>query len=567
MGIPGPSTLRIGFPGTGRAPVSFEPRSIDAPVVLGRPSKAGPVVPDVELVDEAVSRRHAECMFDGSRWHVRSLGKGGTALDGRLVPENAWVPLGAVSMLAIGPFRMRLTVGSVLAGSTIAETVTFSDAEGGARPEAVSRTRLESAEVRLSALLAAARRIGASDDELPLCQAVVDVLVETRDFDRAFVMRAGAEGDPAGWMPVASAAASEHARALPVSRTLLGEARATGGMVRLDHSMARLHGAASLVASGATAAICAPIPSTTPARLFLYADTRSGGALGDAAVPFADMVAQLAGLTLSAAERRALQGEMVQARKIQERLLPDAEGECGCVRWSLYSRPAAHAPGVEARPSGDFFTVIEAGDGRVAAFIGDVAGKGAGAAIVMASSVAHLDGAVRRGMPIEEALAGVSEFFVRRPNLDFSVSTGGFSTAIAVEIRPDGACRGVDAAHCYAAVVRADGHASRLEFPNRTTMIGYAAGIELVADEFRLAPGDRLVLFSDGVVDQQDRSGRRFCEAFESDPEPVLAALRGSSSASDDVQRLVAALERFAQGVPWSDDVTVASIALATLPA
>jgi serine phosphatase RsbU (regulator of sigma subunit) len=98
-------------------------------------------------------------------------------------------------------------------------------------------------------------------------------------------------------------------------------------------------------------------------------------------------------------------------------------------------------------------------------------------------------------------------------------------------------------------------------------MIGYAAGIELVADEFRLAPGDRLVLFSDGVVDQQDRSGRRFCEAFESDPEPVLAALRGSSSASDDVQRLVAALERFAQGVPWSDDVTVASIALATTPA
>lgn len=347
-----------------------------------------------------------------------------------------------------------------------------------------------------------------------------------------------------------------------MSRTLLEESRATGGMVRPEHSMERMHAAASLIASGATAATCAPIPSASPARLSLYADTRSGGALGYAAVPYADMVAQLAGLTLAAAERRALQGEMVQARKIQERLLPEPEGECGCVRWSLYSRPAAHAPGVEARPSGDFFTVIEAGDGRVAACIGDVAGKGAGAAIVMASSVAHLDGAVRSGMPVEQALAGVSEFFVRRPNLDFSVSTGGFSTAIAVEILPDGACRGVDAAHCYAAIVRADGSASRLEFPNRTTMIGYASGIELVADEFRLAPGDRLVLFSDGVVDQQDRSGRRFCEAFESDPEPVIAALRGSRGTAEDVERLVGALERFAQGVPWSDDVTVASITL-----
>lgn len=567
MAAPGPSTLRIAFPGTGREAASFEPRPADAPVVLGRPSKVGPVSPDVALVDESVSRRHAECMFAGGRWHVRSLGQGGTALDGRLMPAGEWVPLPAASMLAIGPFRLRLTAGAGPAGGTIAETITFRDADGGARPEAVSRQRLESAEVRLSALLAAARRIGASDDEVPLCQAVVDVLVETRDFDRAVVMRAGAAGDRDGWAPVAMAAASEHARALPVSRTLLEESRAVVGMVRLDRSNAHVQVAASLIASGATDAICAPIPSASPARLYLYADTRSGGVLGEAAVPYADMVAQLAGLTLAAAERRALQGEMVQARKIQERLLPEPEGECGCVRWSLYSRPAAHAPGVEARPSGDFFTVIEAGDGRVAAFIGDVAGKGAGAAIVMASSVAHLDGAVRRGMPVEQALAGVSEFFVRRPNLDFSVSTGGFSTAIAVEIMPDGACRGVDAAHCYAAIVRADGSASRLEFPNRTTMIGYASGIELVADEFRLAPGDRLVLFSDGVVDQQDRSGRRFCEAFESDPEPVIAALRGSRGTAEDVRRLVGALERFAQGVPWSDDVTVASIALATTPA
>ena len=560
MNTPGPNTLRISFPGTGREAVSFEPRGASSPVVLGRPSKTEPVAPDVALTDESVSRRHAECMFDSGRWHVRSVGKGGSALDGRMMPPNEWMRLDAAASLAIGPFRMRLSMGAAHAGSTVAETVAFS--EGGARPEAVPRQRLESAQLRLSALLAAARRIGARDDEGPLCEAVVDVLVETRDFERAAVMRAGAPGDREGWVPVAIAVAAESARSLPVSRTLLEESRSTGGMVRLDQSMDRMKVAESLIASGATAAICAPIPSASPPRLFLYADTRAGGALGDAAVPFADMVAQLAGLSLSSAERRALQGEMVQARRIQERLLPAPEGECGCVRWSLYSRPAAHAPGAEARPSGDFFTVIEAGDGRVAAFIGDVAGKGAGAAIVMASSVAHLDGAVRRGLPIEQALSGVSEYFVRRPNLDFSVSTGGFSTAIAVEFRPDGACRGVDAAHCYAAIVRADGTASRLEFPNRTTMIGYASGIELVADEFRLGPGDRLVLFSDGVVDQQNRSGKRFCEGFEDDPEPVLAALRGSPGPADDVQRLVAALERFAQGVPWSDDVTVASLTM-----
>jgi len=42
----------------------------------------------------------------------------------------------------------------------------------------------------------------------------------------------------------------------------------------------------------------------------------------------------------------------------------------------------------------------------------------------------------------------------------------------------------------------------------------------------------------------------------------VIAALRGSRGTAEDVERLVGALERFAQGVPWSDDVTVASITL-----
>jgi len=454
-----PHPLRLAFPGTGRPSIEFAPRPDGACVVLGRPSAAD-APPDVPLQDASVSRRHAEFAVRGGAWHVRSLGKGGTALEGRLLGHEEWVPLPDASTLAVGPYRIRVVVGDARSGAALGETIAFAEATEGPRPEAVSRQRLESAEVRLSALLAAARRIDACDDEQSLADAAVSVLIDTRDFDRAAVVRAGAVGDRDGWVPLAIAASNEPARSLPVSRTLLEEARSTNGMVRLDQSMARMNLSASIMASGATAAICVPIPSAVPPRLFLYADTRGGGALGDAAVPFADMVAQLAGAL--ALGRRA---------------------------------PGAPGP----RPSGDFFTVLEADGGRVAAFIGDVAGKGAGAAIVMASSVAHLDAAVRHGLPIEQALSGVSEYFVRRPNLDLSVSTGGFSTAIAVEIMPDGSCRGVDAAHCYAAVVRADGAAERLDFPNRTTMIGYAEGIELVADEFRLAPGDRLVLFSDGV--------------------------------------------------------------------
>ena len=103
----------------------------------------------------------------------------------------------------------------------------------------------------------------------------------------------------------------------------------------------------------------------------------------------------------------------------------------------------------------------EAGDlkGASATAAGAESGKGAGAALVMAAAVTHLDTSVRMGLPIEDAVSAASDFFASRPSLEVAVAA--FTTAVAVEVHPDGRCRAVDAAHSYAAIVRADGHAEQ----------------------------------------------------------------------------------------------------------
>jgi serine phosphatase RsbU (regulator of sigma subunit) len=376
---------------------------------------------------------------------------------------------------------------------------------------------------------------------------VTEILMDSRDFDRAAVLECVPSDSGVQWRTLAEAGATGG----PFSRTLLSAAREARAMLQVEDDL-RFRAAESMI--GASAALCAPMnPDKGPPRLFVYADCRAGGQPGVAAIPFTNLVAQLASAALGAAEQRRLVTDLEQARQIQQRLMPEERGRRGHVSWALFSRAA------DTRVSGDFFSVVESPDGRIAAMLGDVAGKGAGAALVMAAAVTHLDTSVRMGLPIEDAVSAASDFFASRPSLEVAVAA--FTTAVAVEVHPDGRCRAVDAAHSYAAIVRADGHAEQMKFPSGGTMIGTFTGVQYRADDFRLEVGDRIVLFSDGVAEQRARSGDRLCAQYHEEPSAILRALQGSRGADDDVRRLHELLASHAGDLPWDDDVTIASIA------
>ena len=540
--------IRLEFLGQGRPAEAFDPPADGRAIVLGRPSAEQR--PDVALADPGVSRRHAELTFADGAWMLVSAGKTGTLVDGELVAAGQGRMLEHGSVLQIGPYGIRVDLGKA-APSRGFETLGFADDARTARAVAVPRVELERlAELRLSSLLAASTRINAASDEQGVLEAVAEILCESRDFERAAVIGRTVTGEGAVWEPLAVAPPEAAARGGAFSRTLLAAANDARAMVQLEDDL-RFKAAESMI--GTTAAICAPLVTGPGApRLFVYADCRAGVRPAASAIPFANLVAQLAGAAIGTAEQRRLVGDLEQARLIQQRLMPDEEGVRGHVRWVRYSRAA------DTRVSGDFFAVVDAADGRVAAALGDVAGKGAGAGLVMAAAVTHLDTSIRMGVAVEDAVTAVSDFFARRPS--FEVATAGFITAIAVEVHADGRCRGVDAGHAYAAIVRAGGRAERLLFPSNMTMVGLFEGIRYEADGFELAPGDRIVLFSDGVVEQPGRSGDRLCPNFADDASPVISALEGSLTAADDVARLRELLSRHAAGLPWEDDVTIASI-------
>lgn len=538
--------ILLHFEGGGRPPVDLVPTERSGLWCIGRDPAC-----DIVLEDRSVSRRHAEIGCVEARWRLRSLGQGGTWIGARVAPPGEWMELEHGTILGIGPYALRADLRSSMDSADPVKAraaigaLTMADDGSGARIATVPASQLESlAELRLSALLAAAGRILGADAEELVCAAVVETLLEARDFSRAVIAESRQVDGARAWRMVAVAPLTEAARSRPCSRTLMEASLSARAMVRLSDD-ARFKAAHSIMAGGTTDALCAPIGSTGPTRV-LYLDTGETGQLRGSAAPFANLVAQLAGLAIDALERRRMASELAEARRTQGRLLPEERGRRGCARWTLASRPGRQV-------SGDLFNVVERPDGGALMLLGDVAGKGAPAGLVMASTLAFIDSAIAAGMPLEQALAGASKYLAMRASMD--AATGSFVTLFAIEMLPAGRCRAVDAGHSYAIVVRADGSASTLVAQGGGPPIGVLLDADYTADEFALHSGDRVILFSDGLAEQPNATGKML------GMEGVVAAVVGSQSTDEDVVRLLALLENHAEGEPWADDVTIASIA------
>lgn len=534
-------SMILRFEGGGRAPASFAPAP-GAVRSVGRDAGC-----DVVLADRSVSRRHVEIRDAGERWEIRNLGQGGTLLNGRAIEGDAWHPLDHGALVAIGPYLLRADLGEpgarAAATAPMGATIGFAEA-GAGRVAPVPTAVLESlAELRLSALTDVATRLARADDAGAVERAMVEALVAAGDFLRATVAERRVADGVASWSVRATAAAASVDPAKPVSRTLLAAALDAGAMVRLEDD-ARFAAAESVMAAGTTDALAVPV-GPPAAGCVLVVDTSELAARRASAAPFVNVVARLATLALEAVARRRLTAELADAHRAQERLLPGATGSRGCVRWSMSSRPGWQV-------SGDLFAVLERPDGGAVVLLGDVAGKGAPAGLVMASTLAFVEAAVLEGAPIERVMQRVGTHIARGGG-SLEAAVGAFVTVFAVEIAPDGSCRAIDAGHSLAAVVRG-GAVEVLAPEGGGPPLGVVPDFPYESGPFRLAPGDRIVLFSDGVSEQPNRTGAML------GLDAPVAALRGSAGTQEDVGRLLAMLAQHAQGEAYVDDVTVASV-------
>ena len=357
------------------------------------------------------------------------------------------------------------------------------------------RTRREATQRRVALLAEAAPQLGASLDAATTVRNIVELVVTrladccaVHTFDRrggvahVVVAAADATGEPV-------AEALRRARPPAASAAQAGDAAGDAVEALADALRAAARDGDDLAALGSTrSTMIVPLVArgrTLGAITVVTLDPRRRYDETDRAVAI-----ELASRCAIALDNAGLFEERSNvARTLQDSLLPTRLPELP----GLEVAARFHA-GDDVEVGGDFFDVFPC-DGASAAVIGDVAGKGAGAAAVTALA-RYTVRAVADGRAPSAVLRALNDALLRH-ELDERFCTAAYAL---VHPGPEGATvRLCSAGHPPALVVRGDGRAVPVGAAGMA--LGIAADPPLRDADVRLAPGEKLVFYTDGVTE------------------------------------------------------------------
>ncbi len=211
-------------------------------------------------------------------------------------------------------------------------------------------------------------------------------------------------------------------------------------------------------------------------------------------------------------EKATLEAEMAAAREVQQVILPGpGESFAGYLVESVY-QPAQQV-------GGDFFQILPAGNRGLLVVIGDVAGKGLPAAMLVALLVGSLRATAESTSDPVLLLRRLHDRLIGRTG-------GAFSTALAAHIDGNGLVTIANAGHLSPYL---DGR--EVELPGALPL-GIPGGGQYETTSFELRPGSRLTFYSDGVVEAQNQKGELFGfeRAREISIEPAASILAAAVS-------------------------------------
>jgi serine phosphatase RsbU (regulator of sigma subunit)/uncharacterized glyoxalase superfamily protein PhnB len=198
-------------------------------------------------------------------------------------------------------------------------------------------------------------------------------------------------------------------------------------------------------------------------------------------------------------EQRAAQ-ELEIAMQVQVRLFPQ---RLPAISTLDYAGVCVQARSV----GGDYYDFLDLGPDRIALVIGDIAGKGMAAALLMANLQANLRSQCVSAMDhLEEFLGSVNRLLFQ------NTATSSYATLFFVEYDQHlERVRYANCGHLSALILRRDGTLERLE--PTCTVVGLFEDWKCCVSESRLDEGDLLALYTDGVTESSDSSDEEFGEA------------------------------------------------------
>lgn len=249
-------------------------------------------------------------------------------------------------------------------------------------------------------------------------------------------------------------------------------------------------------------------------------------------------------LMLEIADRVVMKRDLQIAREIQTWLLPGAPPQIPGISVAYTTRPANTV-------AGDYYDVFPRPgktpeESRVMFAVADVAGKSIPAAMLMATLQASLKTLSTAQVALPELVANMNRYAC-------SNSQGGlrFTTAFLAEY--DAARRTfhyINAGHNNPILRRADGSIERLDVGGLP--LGILPDAKYESANVGLAPGDWLIIFTDGLVEAENARQEEYGETR------VLSTINAAAASTPNemLQRLMAELDLFVGQTPQHDDVT-----------
>ena len=243
---------------------------------------------------------------------------------------------------------------------------------------------------------------------------------------------------------------------------------------------------------------------------------------------------------MEVADRLSLKGDLEIARDIQLAMLPGGVRTAGDAVACGVTRPANTV-------GGDFYDILPLPDGRLALVVGDVAGKGSPAALLMALLLAMLRTLVDEGVDAARLVERLNVQVGRHsPASRFITLFYGIYDPL------DGSLSFVNAGHLPPLLRRRDGTIDHVGSAGGGLALGMFDHATYTTDRATIAPGDTLVLYSDGITEAEDASGRAFDEAGLAD---VLAA-HAAEDPPRIAQGILRRVETYVGDARLADDLT-----------
>ncbi|RVT96659.1 fused response regulator/phosphatase [Rhodovarius crocodyli] len=253
-----------------------------------------------------------------------------------------------------------------------------------------------------------------------------------------------------------------------------------------------------------------------------------------------------------AAERlAALEAELNSARAAQLSLVPQDVGRLGSGRVSV----AAHMEPAR-QVGGDLFEVMRLDAAHLLFGVADVSGKGAPAGLTMARTVGLIRSAARIAIGRGEVPSPATLMEMANDDLSTDNPDMTFVTALLGVVNTEtGQCRICVAGHEAPFIQAAGGPRAMSGFASNPAM-GVMDGLTYREGELTLAPGETLVLFTDGVSEAESP------EADFYGRERLSGAIAGAGDAAPGVllTAILADMAGFTRDAPQADDVTLLAL-------